>query len=243
MLPCAFSCYIACLPPPTYIYCEQYSVIFGQLRSTLAAGNDEYAMAAAHAATRVFQSAGCSRPVDYDLRFFESLIAPLEEHAKNGTYRINYEAGGVCCYMAGPTVVPYKEFHNRRWLLSRSSCDHCGSNGQRGSGTAPVVLSHCSRCSAVLYCSRECQVGHWKFHKQVCKKLAALKEPYAAAGWRPSPDKDMCGCGFGPVSSADLDQHVALTGHLADLALQFQRQQEHKERAARSALNSMKMRG
>ena len=35
-----------------------------------------------------------------------------------------------------------------------------------------IIISRfvCSRCKTVWYCSRECQVQHWKQHKKVCKK-------------------------------------------------------------------------
>ena len=29
--------------------------------------------------------------------------------------------------------------------------------------------SQCSRCHEVRYCSRECQMSHWKEHKSICK--------------------------------------------------------------------------
>jgi hypothetical protein len=32
-------------------------------------------------------------------------------------------------------------------------------------------LHRCTRCKAVSYCSKQCQVAHWKAgHKQVCKE-------------------------------------------------------------------------
>jgi len=40
----------------------------------------------------------------------------------------------------------------------------------------------CSGCSAVRYCSRECQMRHWKLHKPVCQALAAKG---AAGGCEP----------------------------------------------------------
>ena len=49
-----------------------------------------------------------------------------------------------------------------------SACAHCGIN-------APS-LKACSRCKITSYCSKECQVAHWKSgHKSDCGK-----KPYAA---------------------------------------------------------------
>jgi hypothetical protein len=31
-------------------------------------------------------------------------------------------------------------------------------------------LKLCSRCSSILYCSKECQCSHWPQHKLVCNK-------------------------------------------------------------------------
>jgi hypothetical protein len=36
--------------------------------------------------------------------------------------------------------------------------------------------TRCSACKAASYCSRECQLEHWKQHKKVCKQLAAQKK-------------------------------------------------------------------
>uniref|UniRef100_A0A383VVR0 MYND-type domain-containing protein n=1 Tax=Tetradesmus obliquus TaxID=3088 RepID=A0A383VVR0_TETOB len=32
--------------------------------------------------------------------------------------------------------------------------------------------TRCSTCQAVFYCSRECQLAHWKQHKRLCKQLS-----------------------------------------------------------------------
>jgi len=43
------------------------------------------------------------------------------------------------------------------------------TNGWNG-GNEPAELKACSRCQKVYYCSRECQVAHWKTHKKIgCK--------------------------------------------------------------------------
>ena len=42
------------------------------------------------------------------------------------------------------------------------TCGHCGVDNQT------KKLFRCSRCRNSLYCSRECQVAHWKIHKEFC---------------------------------------------------------------------------
>ena len=34
----------------------------------------------------------------------------------------------------------------------------------------------CSGCKVVRYCSRACQVAHWKQHKELCKRLQQEQE-------------------------------------------------------------------
>ena len=42
------------------------------------------------------------------------------------------------------------------------SCSHCQNNN----------FSRCSSCLIVPYCSKQCQVEHWRYHKKICKKLS-----------------------------------------------------------------------
>ena len=35
--------------------------------------------------------------------------------------------------------------------------------------TGQVKFEKCSRCLAVIYCSRECQVAHYPLHKKLCR--------------------------------------------------------------------------
>ena len=42
---------------------------------------------------------------------------------------------------------------------------------------SPVVrLRVCARCRAVRYCSRECQLGHWREHKSECVPVAQQQQ-------------------------------------------------------------------
>ena len=42
----------------------------------------------------------------------------------------------------------------------------------RGDSEVKVSCKACTGCKVVYYCSRECQVAHWKVHKGICKKLS-----------------------------------------------------------------------
>ena len=49
-------------------------------------------------------------------------------------------------------------------------CNNPGCVNLEGESEAKNALKRCSECK-VGYCSRECQVAHWKVHKMVCGKL------------------------------------------------------------------------
>ena len=42
----------------------------------------------------------------------------------------------------------------------------------RGDSEVKVSCKACTGCKVVYYCSRECQVAHWKVHRGICKKLS-----------------------------------------------------------------------
>ncbi|KAJ2915828.1 hypothetical protein MD484_g4584, partial [Candolleomyces efflorescens] len=56
---------------------------------------------------------------------------------------------------------------------------------QRAACDKPGKLS-CSGCKLVSYCSKECQKGHWKLHKQDCK------DPLKNEDWLPSATHIFC---------------------------------------------------
>jgi hypothetical protein len=47
------------------------------------------------------------------------------------------------------------------------SCENCHKTAQ----DVEPPISQCSRCWGVAYCSRECQVSHWKKHKYDCTRM------------------------------------------------------------------------
>lgn len=49
-------------------------------------------------------------------------------------------------------------------LNAASSCAGCSLRQRAGR----KALGKCGRCQATHYCSRECQVAHWKTHKSTC---------------------------------------------------------------------------
>ncbi|KAJ7073865.1 hypothetical protein C8F01DRAFT_1242165 [Mycena amicta] len=65
----------------------------------------------------------------------------------------------------------------------KKSCDNCGERpDQTGQG-----YSVCASCKVSRYCSRDCQTGHWKDHKALCKvrvKHAVMEEEVAAKALR-----------------------------------------------------------
>lgn len=63
--------------------------------------------------------------------------------------------------------------HQKRGCVGPSGegawqCAGCGEAGKK--------LSRCTRCRCVWYCSKECQVHHWKNHKKSCTQLSRSRE-------------------------------------------------------------------
>jgi hypothetical protein len=58
-----------------------------------------------------------------------------------------------------------KRIDNPSDIVNEKKCAYCDK-----SGTVANQLKSCSNCKKIKYCSRECQVAHWKQHKIYCKK-------------------------------------------------------------------------
>lgn len=60
-------------------------------------------------------------------------------------------------------------------------CNNPGCVNVDGVLEGTASFSKCAGCRMVRYCSRQCQVQHWKQHKAVCKTLAAAGADATAA--------------------------------------------------------------
>ena len=49
-------------------------------------------------------------------------------------------------------------------------------SGCRSAEVKAEDLFQCSGCRCVMYCSRECQLGHWRKHKKACRKVSAAAQ-------------------------------------------------------------------
>ena len=56
-------------------------------------------------------------------------------------------------------------------ITDRSSCANCGNLGEVGK-----EMAVCGRCKNATYCSRDCQLAHWKIHKPRCATLKEVKK-------------------------------------------------------------------
>lgn len=54
-----------------------------------------------------------------------------------------------------------------------TSCGKCGKAGTVGAGQGE--LKRCSGCKKIVYCTKDCQVAHWKDHKRQCRELQAAE--------------------------------------------------------------------
>jgi MYND finger len=55
-----------------------------------------------------------------------------------------------------------------------SSSDCCTDKSDAPSPRSPQRLKLCRACQAVAYCSRECQMSHWKEHRPHCKLIKSM---------------------------------------------------------------------
>jgi hypothetical protein len=82
--------------------------------------------------------------------------------------------------------------------LRKGSCKNCNKRAQ---DVAPAELMQCSKCLVVDYCSKKCQVSHWKNqHKHDCARLE--KEGEVELGKPMACHEDMSYYGMGEGKAA-----------------------------------------
>jgi hypothetical protein len=95
----------------------------------------------------------------------ESWDQAIASAARTGHLMPGQQQGRV----AGPSVIMPSSSSGARGGDSSKSCAVCGSTAGRGG----AKLLGCGGCKAVRYCSKECQLQHWKHggHKDNCKNM------------------------------------------------------------------------
>ena len=86
-------------------------------------------------------------------------------------FNIEYHRMVMNAMIAGPLVTMRKDCYGipgeEKYDESYEGCEKCGSRLK--------ILSKCSGCRTVSYCSRECQRRDWKKHKVQCKQVSNKK--------------------------------------------------------------------
>lgn len=101
--------------------------------------------------------------------------------------------GELVCYLGEPNeksgggssniTMNYKrlgleiEFHSRVWSLPDAHFSYLALYEHKNKPLdlicavcKKISTKKCSKCKLVFYCGRECQVKHWKYHKEFCLK-------------------------------------------------------------------------
>ena len=75
--------------------------------------------------------------------------------------------------MPDPIMAAYNDMRKQLGCgflrCANPSCEH----NKLDKSTGKVKFKKCSRCQAVIYCSRECQTAHYPKHKTRCRKVHA----------------------------------------------------------------------
>lgn len=94
----------------------------------------------------------------------------------NGTTRILRTVGEYLAYVrekAYPQVQVCRDMQEKFMSFAADGCcipgDACDGCGKKKQDDEEPLLV-CSRCKFTYYCSKDCQVSHWRTHKHECRK-------------------------------------------------------------------------
>jgi hypothetical protein len=93
--------------------------------------------------------------------------AIVQEMQRRNPGQRNFELGGAETQEIYEKIAAVPKTKTTR--ADKYTCAFCGKT------RADKALMCCSRCKMVSYCSKECQISHWKHHKKECKDKE--KEP------------------------------------------------------------------
>lgn len=79
--------------------------------------------------------------------------------------------------LAAGVEASWQTINGQLCLTNAKSLDRLGQRGPLGvcaqCRQQPDTLSRCARCRRILYCSRACQVAHWRVHRQDCNAASS----------------------------------------------------------------------
>lgn len=112
------------------------------------------------------------------------------KHGANPTIADNYNVTPISVALPGPVCDLLIECKNKEeYKEHKSRCAKCHKVG--------VDTLRCGKCRVANYCSRDCQVAHWKMHKAQCNAHDAThviiapgplnKTPTSQESWRGKP--------------------------------------------------------
>eukprot|EP00245_Coleochaete_scutata_P013474 TRINITY_DN548_c0_g2_i1.p1 TRINITY_DN548_c0_g2~~TRINITY_DN548_c0_g2_i1.p1 ORF type:complete len:339 (+),score=53.48 TRINITY_DN548_c0_g2_i1:105-1121(+) len=105
-------------------------------------------------------------------------------------YTLSYEREDTILKTLGLVVDEYRSMvknkNDFKMLSAAAGCFNCGETN-RPSGK-PLLA--CSECRLAYYCSKECQRGDWKEHKEACKRERKRKEGVSGSVETPTTQKD-----------------------------------------------------
>lgn len=79
-------------------------------------------------------------------------------------------------------------------------------------GTSSGPLKKCSQCLVVCYCSKECQVAHWRDHKPICNTIIESNLPEILKRDKKNSNSDE-GSNVGGLCSQTVWQEIQTKGH------------------------------
>ena len=119
---------------------------------------------------------------DFELEKHQERFNEAISHRRNPTdgcttfWTLPLMWDGEICTEDFPCPVDGK--NRKHWIRNRTSevlwkdpsCKVCALCFKQKDSNTDLILSSCSRCKMVKYCSKRCQKAHWKTHKFECKE-------------------------------------------------------------------------